>query len=159
MSLTSSRFNHQILPIAMQKKVEVKENGEVILLKEGHVEITDLSARIGQKTYAISNIHSVGVHNTYEPKLFLSVFFMLVVAAWSASVAMSPMETYSQNMAVGLVIGMAGLIFLILSIKTKYSIRIRSSDSELNILESNDKNFAGRIAHAINRAIFLREFN
>ena len=158
MSLIRSHFSHQISSMAVQKKGEAKENGEVILLKEGHVEITDLSVMIGQKTYAISNIHSVRVH-THEPKLFLSVFFMLVVAAWSASVAMSHMETYSQTMAVGLVMGMAGLIFLILSTKTKYRVRIRSSDGELNILESNDKNFIGRTAQAINRAIFLREFN
>ena len=104
---------------------------------------------ISQKTYDISNIHSVRLH-TYEPKLFLSVFFMLIEAAWSASVAMSDMQTYSQNMAVGLVMGIAGLLFLILSTKTKYSVRIRSSEGELNILVSNDKNFVGRVAHAIN---------
>lgn len=158
MSLISSRFNHQISSIAVQRKVEVKDNGEVILLKEGHAEVTDLSVMIGQKTYAMSNIHSVDVH-TYEPKLFLSVVFILVAFAWWTSVAMAPMEAYSQNMAVGLVTGMAGLIFWILSIKTKYSVLIRSSDGELNILESNDRKFTGRIAHAINRAVFLREFN
>ena len=158
MSLASSRFDHQISSAAVQKNLEVKDNGEVILLKEGQAEVTDLSVMIGQKTYVISNIHSVDVH-TYEPKLFLSAFFLVVVLVWSASVAMSPMETYSQNMAVGLLIVSAGLIFLMLSIKTKYSVRITSSDGELNILESNDKHFTGRIANAINRAIFLREFN
>lgn len=158
MTLASSRSDHQTLSAPVQKKIEVKDNGEIILLKEGHTEVTDASVMIGQNTYAISTIHSVGVH-TYEPKLFLSVIFILVVLSWSASVAMSPMETYSQNMVAGLVIGMAGLIFLILSIKTKYSVRIRSSDGELNILESTDKNSIGRIAHAINRAVFLREFN
>lgn len=158
MSLLSTHFSHHISSLPAQKKVEVKENGEVVLLREGHVEITDLSVTIGQQSYAISNIYSVRVH-TYEPKLFLSVFFIVVVAAWSASVGMSQMEIHSQSLAVGMVIGLAGLIFLILSTKTKYSIRIRSSDSELNILQSSDKNFAGRTAHAINRALFLREFN
>lgn len=158
MSLISSYVNHRILSISAHKKVEIKENGEVILLREGLVEITDRSARIGQKTYAISKIHSVRVH-IYEPKLFLSVFFILVVATWSTSVAMSHIDTYSQTMTVGLVIGLVGLIFLILSTKTKYSVRIRSSDGELDILESSDKNFVGRTAHAINKAVFLREFN
>lgn len=158
MTLTSSHFDHQILSTAVQKKVEVKDSGEVILLQEGQAEVTDLNVMIGQKIYAISNIHSVRVH-TYEPKLFLSALFLWVALVWSASVAMSPLETYSQNMAAGLVIGIAVLIFLILPIKTKYSVRIRSSDGELNILESNDKNSMGRIANAINRAIFLREFN
>ena len=158
MTLASSRFDHQISITAVQKKIEVKDNGEVILLKEGQAEVTDLSVMIGQKTYAISNIHSVDVHR-YEPKLFLSVFFILVVAAWSVSVAMSHTDTYSQTMTVGLVMGLVGLIFLMLSIKTRYSVRIRSSDGELNILESTDKKSVGRIAHAINRAVFLREFN
>jgi hypothetical protein len=158
MSLTSSSFNYQISPMSAPKKIAIKDNGEVILLKEGHVEITDLSAVIGQRTYTIANIHSVHVH-AYRTKLFLSMFFVLVVAAWSVSVAMLRMDTYTQSLVVDLVIGIAGLIFLIVTTKTKYSIRIRSSGGELNIFESNDKNFVGRIAHAINRAIFLREFN
>jgi hypothetical protein len=158
MSLTSSRFDHQILSTAVQKKIAVKDNGEVILLREGHIEVTDLSVMIGQNTYAISNIHSVGVH-TYEPKLFLSAFFLLVAFVWSASVALSPMGTYPQTLTVGLVIGLAELIFLMLTTKTRYSVHIKSSEGELNILASNDKNSIGRIANAINRAIFLREFN
>ena len=158
MSLTSSRFDHQILSTAVQKKVEVKDNGEVILLKERQAEVTDLSVMIGQKTYVISNIHEVSVHS-HEPRLFLSVFFILVVLAWSVSVAISNTETYPPTMTVGPVMGLAGLIFLLLTTKTKYSVRIRSSNGELNILDSNDKNVAGRIANAINRAIFLREFN
>lgn len=158
MTLTSSHFDHQILSTAVQKKLEVKDSGEVILLKEGQAEVSDLNVMIGQKIYAISNIHSVRVH-TYEPKLFLTVFFMFVVAAWSVSVAMSHTATYPQTMIVGLVMGIAGLIFFMLSIKTRYSVRIGSSDGELKILESNDKKSMGRIANAINRAIFLREFN
>src|SRR5215207_2959442 len=158
MSLTSSRFNYQISPTAVSKKIAVKDNGEIILLKEGYVEITDLSAVLGQKTYTISNIHSVHVH-THGTKLFLSMFFVSVIAAWAVSVAMLHMEAYTQSLLVGLVISIVGLIFLIVTTKTKYSIRISSSNGELNIFESNDKNFVGRIAHAINRAIFLREFN
>jgi len=158
MSLTSSRFNYQISPTAVSKKIAVKDNGEIILLKEGYVEITDLSAVLGQKTYTISNIHSVYVH-THGTKLFLSMFFVSVIAAWAVSVAMLHMEAYTQSLLVGLVISIVGLIFLIVTTKTKYSIRISSSNGELNIFESNDKNFVGRIAHAINRAIFLREFN
>src|SRR5688572_31542264 len=76
MSLTSSSFNYQISPMSAPKKIAIKDNGEVILLKEGHVEITDLSAVIGQRTYTIANIHSVHVH-AYRTKLFLSMFFVL----------------------------------------------------------------------------------
>ena len=158
MSLTSSHFNHQISSISVQKQIEVKENGEAILFREGPVEITDLSAVIGQKNYPISNIHSVREH-TYEPKLFLFVFFMLIVAALLALVALLLMEIYSENTVVGLVIGLVGLMFLGLSTKTKYSVCISSSKGELNILKSTDKNFVERTARAINRAISLREFN
>ncbi len=158
MSLTSSHFNYQISPLAVPKKIAKKDNGEVILLQEGHVEITDLSAVLGQKTYTIANIHSVHVH-MYRTKLFLSMFFVLVISAWAVSVAMLRMETYTQSLAIGLVIGAVGLIFLIVTTKTKYSVRISSSDGELNIFETTDKNLVGRIAHAINRGIFLREFN
>ena len=83
----------------------------------------------------------------------------MVIAAWAVSVAMLRVETYTQSLAIGLVIGAVGLIFLIVTTKTKYSVRIGSSDGELNIFETTDKNLVGRIAHAINRAIFLREFN
>ena len=53
MSLTSSHFNYQISPMAVPKKIAKKDNGEVILLKEAQVEITDLSAVLGQK-----NLHN-----------------------------------------------------------------------------------------------------
>ena len=158
MSLTSSHFNYQTSPLAVPKKIAKKDNGEVILLQEGHVEITDLSAVLGQKTYTIANIHSVHVHMN-RTKRFLSMFSVLVIAAWAVSVAMLRMETYTQSLATGPVIGAVGLIFLIVTTKTKYSVRISSSDGELNIFETTDKNLVGRIAHAINRAIFLREFN
>ena len=158
MSLASSHSDHQILATAMHKPIEVKENGEVILLNEGQAEVTDVSVMIGPKTYAIANIHEVGVRS-HEPRVFLSVFLILVVFAWSVSVAMSHTGTYPQTMTVGLIIGLGGLIFLLLTTKKKYIVRIRRSDGELNILASHDKNSMERIANAINRAIFLREFN
>jgi hypothetical protein len=155
MGFTSSGLNHHFSS-AVVPKVGVKDSGEVIILKEGHVKITNLRAIIGLKTYLISNIYSVRMH-AYEPKLFLPVFFMLVASVCSALVALSDMEDYSQYLTIGLFIGIGGLLFLLLSTKTKYSVRIRSLVGELNILEASDRDSVERIVSAIQEALYLRE--
>ena len=155
MGLTSSGLNHHFSS-AVLPKVGVKGNGEFVILKESHVKITNLRAIIGLKTYLISSIHSVRMH-VYEPKLFLPVFFMLIASVCSALVALSDMEDYSRYLTIGLFIGIGGLLFLLLSTKTKYGVRVRSSVGELNILETKDKDFVERIVSAIQEALYLRE--
>jgi len=153
MGLTSSHLNH--FSSAVAPKVGVKGNGEFVILREGSVKITNLRAMIGIKTYAISHIRSVRMQ-AYEPKLFLPVFFMLVVSVCSALVALSNMNEYSQYMTVGLAVGVGGFLFLLLSTKTKYSVRVRSSVGELSIFEASEPDTVERIVGAIQEALYLR---
>ena len=153
MGLTSSHVDH--FSSAVTPKVGVKDNGEFVILREGTVKITNLRAMIGIKTYAISHIRSVRMQ-AYEPKLFLPVFFMLVVSVCSALVALSNMNEYSQYLTVGLVIGIGGFLFLLLSTKTKYSVRVRSSVGELSIFEASEPDTVERIVGAIQEALYLR---
>jgi len=155
MSLTSSRQSHHVSSVVV-REVGVKESGEVIILKEGNVKVTNLRAMIGPKTYSMSNIDSVRMH-VKEPKLFVPVFFMLMAAICSALVALTNLDELSHSLEIGLFIGVGGLIFFLLSTKTKYSVRVRSSGGELNILEANDKDTVERIVSAMNEAISLRE--
>ncbi|HVF26078.1 MAG TPA: DUF6232 family protein [Anaerolineales bacterium] len=153
MGLTGSHLDH--FSSAAAPNVGVKNNGEFVILREGPVKITNLRAMIGIKTYAIEHIRSVRMQ-AYEPKLFLPVFFMLVVSVCSALVALSNMNEYSQYMTIGLVIGIGGFLFLLLSTKTKYSVRVRSSVGELSIFESSEQGSVERIVSAIQEALYLR---
>lgn len=153
MGLTSSHLDH--FSSTGAPKVGAKDNGEFVILREGPVKITNLRAMIGIKTYAIAHIRSVRMQ-AYEPKLFLPVFFMLVVSVCSALVALSNMNEYSQYMRVGLVIGIGGFLFLLLSTKTKYSVRVRSSAGELSIFEASEQGPVERIVSAIQEALSLR---
>ena len=154
MSLTSSSRGHHVSSVSA-RGVAVKDSGEVLILKEGDIKITNLRAIIGPKTYSISNIDSVRMH-VKEPKLFLPIFYMFIAAVCSALVALSNLEDYSHYLKIGLYIGIGILLFFLLSTKTKYSVRVRSSVHEMNIWEANDKDSVERIVSAMNEAIYLR---
>ena len=129
---------------------------EINILKENNKKITNLRAIIGTKTYAISDIASVSM-DVKEPKLFLPVFFTVIAGICSVLLALSNMREYSGCLNTSLYIGIAGLLLFILSRKTKYIIRIRSSSREINALESFDKDHVERIVKALNQAIAQRE--
>ena len=125
---------------------------ETTLLRDGNVKITSEKVVIGQKSYSISKFISARLH-VREPVLFLPVFYMLMAAVCAALVALSDLDDYGYYLKIGLYIGIGALLFFLLSTKTKYSVRIRSSVGELNLLEGNDKDSAERIVIAINEAI------
>ena len=111
---------------------------------------------MGMKTYALSKLASVRVHEE-EPKLFLPVFYLLIAAICSALVALSDMNDYSHFLTNGLYIAIIGFLLFLLSRKTKYSVRMRSAAGEITIWVTNDMDSAERIVAAINRAISLQE--
>ena len=134
----------------------MKELREITILKEGNIKITSKRAILGMKTYALSKLASVRVHED-EPKLFLPVFYMLIAAICSALVALSNMNDYSHFLTNGLYIAIIGFLFFLLSRKTKYSVRVRSAAGEMTIWVTNDMDSAERIVTSINKAISLQE--
>lgn len=155
MGLTSSRLDHHISSV-VAREVGMKDSEEVTILKEGNVKITNLRAIIGPKTYSMSNIDAARVY-VHEPKLFVPIFFMLIAAVCLALVALTDLDDLSHFLEIGLYVGIGGLIFFLLSTRTKYSVRVRSSIRELNILEAGDRDSVERIVNAMNEAIYLRE--
>ena len=134
----------------------MKELREITILKEGNIRITNQRAIMGAKTYTLSKLASVRVHEE-EPKLFLPVFYLLIAAICSALVALSDMNDYSHFLTNGLYIAIIGFLLFLLSRKTKYSVRMRSAAGEITIWVTNDMDSAERIVAAINRAISLQE--
>ena len=133
----------------------MKDRSEVTILKEGKIKITNRRAIIGLKTYFISNITSARVRMN-EPRLFIPVFVMVVVAICSVLVALIDMREYSHFMTGSLYLGIGVVLFFLLSRKTKYSVRVRGSMGELTIFEANDRDYAERIVSAMNEAIRLQ---
>ena len=129
---------------------------EINILKEKNVKITNLRAIIDTKTYTVSDIASVSI-DVNEPKLFLPVFFAVIAGVCSVLIALSDMGEYSECLTTSLYIGIAGLLFFIISRKTKYSLRISSASGEMNVLETFDKEYVERIVRALNEAIVRRE--
>lgn len=82
---------------------------------------------------------------------------MLLAAVCLALVALTNLDDLSNYLRISLFIGIGGLLFLLLSTKTKYSVRVRSSQGELNILEANDKDSIEKIVSAMRKAMSLRE--
>lgn len=130
----------------------MKESIETTILKEGKVKVTSQKVIIGQEAYFISKIISARLH-VKEPALFLPVFYMLTAAVCVALVAISNVDDYGHFLEVGLYFGIGAFLFFLLSTKTKYSVRVRSSLGELSLLEGSDRGIAERIVFAINKAI------
>ena len=127
------------------------------LLKVGTVKITNLRAIFGTKSYELSNITSASLQ-TQEPNLFLPVFFTILLAVCSALVAISDLGEYAQCLRVSLYAGIAGMLFLLLSRKAKYTVLIQNPLSELIVLETDDREYAERVVTALNDAIAREEF-
>ena len=134
----------------------MQDSDEITILNEDHVRITNIRTVIDLKTYQMSNIRSVRMDER-ESKLFAPVFFMLITAVCLALVALTNLDDLSGYLKISLYLGIGVLLFLLLSTKTKYSVRVRSSDGELNILESNDKDSVEQIVSAMRKAMSLRE--
>ena len=127
------------------------------LLKVGTVKITNLRAIFGAKSYELSNITSASLR-AQEPNLFLPVFFTIILAVCSALVAISDLGEYGQCLRVGLYAGIAGMLFLLISRKVKYTVLIQNPVSELVVLETDDREYAERVVTALNDAIAREEF-
>ena len=130
----------------------MKESIETTILKEGKVKVTSQKVIIGHEAYFISKIISARLH-VKEPALFLPVFYMMTAAVCVALVAISNVDDYGHFLEVGLYFGIGAFLFFLLSTKTKYSVRVRSSLGELSLLEGSDRHIAERIVFAINEAI------
>ena len=125
---------------------------EKTLLKGGTVRITNLRAIFGTKCYELSNITSASV-KVYEPNLFIPVFFAFSLGVVSVLIAITDLREYAQCLQVGLYLGIAALLFFIISRKTKYEVEIRNPISELTVLQTYDGDYAQRIVRAVNEAI------
>jgi len=147
-------FNAVYSQIERSKASEARMNdsGETTILKEGNVKITDQRATFGVKTYKLSNILSARM-SVAEPNFFVPVFFAVIFGICSLLVALSNLEEYSRFLQIGLLGGIAGILFFLFSRKTKYRVQIRSSVGELSVLETDDRNQAERIVRAVNEAI------
>ena|SRR5215207_2090583 len=150
----SNEFTHVVIYYWMCE-VGMKELPEITILKEGNIKITNKRAIMGMKTYALSKLVSVHVHED-EPRLFLPVFYMLIAAICSALVAVSNMDDYSHFLTNSLYIAIIGFLLFLLSRKTKYSVRVRSATGEMIIWVANDMDSAERIVAALNKAISLQ---
>lgn len=125
---------------------------EVTLLKEGNVRVTNLRVVIGAKSYELSNIAAVRVHEN-EPTLFIPIFLLLMVAPCLSLIALTDLDDLSHYLTTGFYIIITTFLLFLFSRKTKYSVRIRSSVGEMTIWEANDRERAERIVSAMRQAI------
>lgn len=130
----------------------MKSITEKTILKRGIVRVTNLRAIFGTKCYELSNITSASV-KVDEPSLFLPVFFAFILGVCSVLVGVTNMREYATYVQVGLYLGIAAIIFFIISRKTKYEVQIRNPISELIVLQTYDGDYAQKVVRAVNEAI------
>jgi hypothetical protein len=129
---------------------------EIIFLKEGNVKITNQRAVIGTKTYSLAHIASVRLQ-VKEPSLFLPIFFMVIIGVFLALIALTDLQNLSHLLRTGFYIFIVTFLLFFLSQKTKYTVRVKSSVGELNILEANDRKQVEKIVRAMETALLHQE--
>jgi len=125
---------------------------EKTVLKMGTVRVTNLRAIFGTKSYDLSNITSSSLQ-VEEPNLFVPVFFAVILGICAVLVALSNMEEFGFWLQVGLYIVIAGIVFFLLSRKTKYRVQISNPVSKLIVLETFDGDYAERVVRTLNEII------
>ena len=97
--------------------------------------------------------HNFRICEAREPNLFLPVFFAIILGFCSALVAISDLGEYGQCLQVGIYAVIAAVIFLLLSRKAKYTVRIENPVSQIIVLETDDRAYAEKVVGALNKAI------
>jgi len=147
---------------------------ETIILKVNDINITNIRAVIGAKTYEISTITSVSLEEkNLSPAVGKAVvivsFVFLVIGFLSCLAALSSrfihrIEYFSEwpRINVHFLFAALGLLFIFLwsigfeSDKPTYMVQIETPSGKTNILESKDKDYMQRIINAITDAIARR---
>ena len=134
------------------ERVTMQDLTETTILKEGTVKITNLRAIFGTKTYEIANITSASI-KVRDPNLFMPVLFAVYLGICLVLVAISNREEYGHWLQIGLYVGTAAFVMFVISRKTKYTVQIKNPVSELDVLETGDRNYAERVVKAVNDSI------
>jgi hypothetical protein len=116
--------------------------GEIIILEEGDVKITHRKAIIGAKTYAISDIVSVGI------KRDASMVGCVIIALISVGLLLG---LFSYQVAALIFLGAAAVVALLA--QPSYIVQIRSISGSADILHSIDQEYLKRVVDAINDAL------
>jgi hypothetical protein len=125
---------------------------EKTILKVGMVRITNLRAIFGAKSYELSNITSASLQ-AQETNLFFLIFFAVAMGICSILVGISNLDAFGHWLQIGLYIGIAAILLLLISRKTKYRVKIKNPVSELVVLETDDRDYAEKVVTALNNAI------
>src|SRR5688572_3650628 len=116
--------------------------GEIIILEEGNVKITNRKAMVGTKSYPISDIVSVGI--TRDATMVGCLIVALIVGGLL-------LILFSYRAAAFIFLGAAAVVALLA--QPNYIVRIRSMTGNADILHSIDRDYLTRIVDAINHAL------
>lgn len=115
--------------------------GEITILEEGDVRITNRRAVLGTKTYAIADIIAVGI------KRDTSLLGCLIIGLIGVGLLLG---LFSYTALAFIFFGSA--VVVVLLAQPNYIMQIRSMSGNADILHSIDQDFLRRVVDAINEA-------
>jgi hypothetical protein len=128
--------------------------GEITILEEADVKITNLRAAIGTKTYVLSDL--ISVRMTKES----SMVGCLTVALFSGGLLLGLFSfvsaTYNLEYCLAAFIILAAALVVALLAQPNYILQIRNASGKSDILQSMDEDYLRRIVDAIDEAMVVR---
>lgn len=142
------------------------ETDNILYYTDGHqVTITDSGIKVKKTLYRLTGITRHGLSIISPPRLpflvlialgsisFIVGLMNLVPASWNTYVHIFgfSLMVISLFMGGGVVLVLAG-IFVMLSLREKYAVRIFTAEGEKNLVVSQSREYISQIVDALNRA-------
>jgi len=128
-----------------------------VLFRERDITVTKTIVTMGDKTYSMANVTSVGTEEVEKPSIGCPVA-LIVVGCIIGFIAIS-LNASGLTIAILGGVPLAIGILLLMAFKgapPEYAIRIASASAEQEVLRSADRAFVERVSGAIVEAIKLR---
>ena len=125
---------------------------ETTYYKDEKVQITDIRAIFGSKTYSMSNVTSVSM---YEMPAKRTTGIIIALVGLLISLCLFSISDSIGGGIFGILILIVG-ICLIFGAKEKYVVKIGIASGEVDGLVSHDSNYVQKIVEAMNQAIIQR---
>lgn len=132
----------------------MNDAGETTILEEGDVIITNRRAVIGPKTYAMSDVTSVGM--TKAGSAAGCVIAALMSGGLLLGLFSFVSDIYNSQYCLTGFICLGSAMVVAFNTPPNYIIQISSMSGRADILQSMDKDYLERIIDAINDAIVAR---
>ena len=129
---------------------------EITYYSQGEVQVTNVRAVLGGKTYAMTSITSVSIGAKAKSRLWISLLSLVVYLGLLIVIGSYVSGQILYPIAALLTIGLGIVLVLRVPRRYSYTVRINSASGETDALSSKNRRDIEKIVDAMHQAIIAR---